>query len=192
MKLSIKDFSSKCDQIRSKLQIWSHLLKKFYNGKFYFLCSDTVTTIQIRSFVSNLLLQLKFEARFLNQILIPKSTTCFRKRRFGSGNKASNLICNNKLETKLWIWIFIIFWTQNFDSEKEASIPETQLWFWNQSFFSEIEVLFSNCFSNLNLKLRFQNWSFVSWIKDSFPKLKLLFWNRSFVSNLLKQFIFEA
>ena len=28
MKFSIKDFFSKCDQIRSNLQIWSHLLKK--------------------------------------------------------------------------------------------------------------------------------------------------------------------
>ena len=28
MKFSIKDFFSKCDQIRRELQIWSHLLKK--------------------------------------------------------------------------------------------------------------------------------------------------------------------
>ena len=28
MKFSIKDFFSKCDQIRSLLRIWSHLLKK--------------------------------------------------------------------------------------------------------------------------------------------------------------------
>ena len=28
MKFSIKDFFSKSDQIRRKLQIWSHLLKK--------------------------------------------------------------------------------------------------------------------------------------------------------------------
>ena len=28
MKFSVKDFFSKCDQIRKKLQIWSHLLKK--------------------------------------------------------------------------------------------------------------------------------------------------------------------
>ena len=28
MKFSIKDFFSKCDQIRCKLRIWSHLLKK--------------------------------------------------------------------------------------------------------------------------------------------------------------------
>ena len=29
MKFSIKDFFSKCDEIRRKLWTWSHLLKKF-------------------------------------------------------------------------------------------------------------------------------------------------------------------
>ena len=36
MKFSIMDFFSKCDQIRKKLQIWSHLLKKFLMEKFSF------------------------------------------------------------------------------------------------------------------------------------------------------------
>ena len=35
-KFSIKDFFSKCDQIRSKLQIWSHLLKKSLMENFIF------------------------------------------------------------------------------------------------------------------------------------------------------------
>ena len=39
MKFSIKDFFSKCDQIPRKLQIWSHLLKKFLMENFIFLCS---------------------------------------------------------------------------------------------------------------------------------------------------------
>ena len=39
MKFSMKDFFSKCDQIRSFLRIWSHLLKKILNGKLHFLCS---------------------------------------------------------------------------------------------------------------------------------------------------------
>ena len=34
MKFSIKDFFSKCDQIRRKLRIWSHLLKKFLMENF--------------------------------------------------------------------------------------------------------------------------------------------------------------
>ena len=36
MKFSIKDFSGKCDQIRSFLQIWSHLLKKSLMENFIF------------------------------------------------------------------------------------------------------------------------------------------------------------
>ena len=36
MKFSIKDFFSKCDQMRRKLQIWSHLLKKSLTENFIF------------------------------------------------------------------------------------------------------------------------------------------------------------
>ena len=43
MKFSIKDFFSKCDQIRSFLGIWSHILKKFLLGNFIFLCSAKVS-----------------------------------------------------------------------------------------------------------------------------------------------------
>ena len=39
MKFFIKDLFSKCDQIRSFLQIWSHLLKKSLMENFIFLCS---------------------------------------------------------------------------------------------------------------------------------------------------------
>ena len=40
MKLSMKDFFSKCNQIRRKLRIWSHLLKKSSTEKFIFLCNE--------------------------------------------------------------------------------------------------------------------------------------------------------
>ena len=36
MKFSIKDFFSKCDQIRRKLRIWSHLLKNSSMENFIF------------------------------------------------------------------------------------------------------------------------------------------------------------
>ena len=36
MKFSIKDFSSKCDQTRSFLRIWSHLLEKSLMENFIF------------------------------------------------------------------------------------------------------------------------------------------------------------
>ena len=42
MKFSIKDFFSKCDQIHSFLQIWSHLLKKSLMENYIFLCSVRV------------------------------------------------------------------------------------------------------------------------------------------------------
>ena len=42
MNFPVMDFFSKCDQIRSFLRIWSHLLKKsLMNRKLYFLCSDS-------------------------------------------------------------------------------------------------------------------------------------------------------
>ena len=40
MKFSIKDFFSKCDQIRSLLRVWSHLLKKSLMENFIF-CAVT-------------------------------------------------------------------------------------------------------------------------------------------------------
>ena len=39
VKLSVKDFFRKCDQIRSFLRIWSHLLKKSLMENFIFLAS---------------------------------------------------------------------------------------------------------------------------------------------------------
>ena len=36
MNFSIKDFVDECDQIRSKLRIWSHLLKKFLMENFIY------------------------------------------------------------------------------------------------------------------------------------------------------------
>ena len=45
MKFSIKNFFSKCDQIRRKLRIWSHLLKKSIIENFIFC---TVQTIRFR------------------------------------------------------------------------------------------------------------------------------------------------
>ena len=36
MKFPIKDFFSKCDQIRRFLQIWSHLVKKSLSENFIF------------------------------------------------------------------------------------------------------------------------------------------------------------
>ena len=48
MKFSIKDFFSKCDQIRRKLWIWSHSLKKSLMENFIFLCSDNTSKLRDR------------------------------------------------------------------------------------------------------------------------------------------------
>ena len=43
MKFSVKDFFSKFDQIRRKLRIWSHLLKKFLMESLIFCAVIEVT-----------------------------------------------------------------------------------------------------------------------------------------------------
>ena len=45
MKISIKDLFSKCDQIRRKLRMWSHLLKKFL-VEIFFLCVQSETLFE--------------------------------------------------------------------------------------------------------------------------------------------------
>ena len=46
MKFSIKDFFIKCDQIRRKLQIWSHMLKKSLMKKFIICAVYTLAVSQ--------------------------------------------------------------------------------------------------------------------------------------------------
>ena len=87
MKFSIKDFSSKCDQTRRKLRIWSHLLEKSLTENFIFcvvwyweashrqhdlLFQEDNLTDQSDDDVSNLLLLLVLHfcsAIFLNDYL---------------------------------------------------------------------------------------------------------------------------
>ena len=53
MKFSIKDFFNKCDQIRSFLRIWSHLLKKSLIENFNF-CAVIIVKITFLNFFSEL------------------------------------------------------------------------------------------------------------------------------------------
>ena len=46
MKFYFKDFFSKCDQIRRNPRIWSHLLKKPFNGKLHILWSASHLLLQ--------------------------------------------------------------------------------------------------------------------------------------------------
>ena len=45
-KISINDFFSKCDQIRRKLRIWSHLLKKSLMQNFIFCVATNKATLK--------------------------------------------------------------------------------------------------------------------------------------------------
>ena len=57
MKFSIWDFSSKCDQIRRKLRIWSYLLEKSLMETFIFVqCNYVFTTIPIMLFENIILM----------------------------------------------------------------------------------------------------------------------------------------
>ena len=47
-----KHFFNKCDQIRRKLWICSHLVIKILNGKLHFLCSDTWSILVLLMLVS--------------------------------------------------------------------------------------------------------------------------------------------
>ena len=51
MKFSIKYFSSKCDQIRRKLRIWSHLLKKSLMKNFIFCAVSARVSIGLSEIV---------------------------------------------------------------------------------------------------------------------------------------------
>ena len=60
MKFSIKDFFSKCDQIRRKLSIWSHLLRKSLIENLIFcavLCQKSYNCV-LHHLLSNVQLQL--------------------------------------------------------------------------------------------------------------------------------------
>ena len=60
VEFSIKDFFSKCDQIRRKLWIWSNLLKKCLKEKLHFLCS--VSSVKFRRHAQSI----KFPLQFFN------------------------------------------------------------------------------------------------------------------------------
>ena len=48
MKLSIKDFFSKCDQILRELRIWSHLLKKPLMENFTFCAVQCIDLVKLK------------------------------------------------------------------------------------------------------------------------------------------------
>ena len=49
-KFSIKDFFSKCDQIRRKLRIWSHLLKKFLMENIFCAVTEDMMRVRLKEY----------------------------------------------------------------------------------------------------------------------------------------------
>ena len=76
MKFSVKDFFSKCDQIRGKLRIWSHLLKKSLVKNFIFC------TVDIRSRIHRIISNIYFssEQKKLKDSVRKDSVKDFKQR----------------------------------------------------------------------------------------------------------------
>ena len=80
MKFSIKDFLSKCDQIRSFLRIWSDLLKKSLIENFIFCAMYFWIlwyVIVITSIISKDTTWCKFCCKIGNLLNIPKQCKCY-------------------------------------------------------------------------------------------------------------------
>ena len=69
MKFSIKDFFSKCDQIRCFLRIWSYLLKKSY-WKTTFLWGDWYIVVKNGWFLLQLQIRVEDKLYFATKMLL--------------------------------------------------------------------------------------------------------------------------
>ena len=86
------DFFSKCDQIRRKLRIWSHLLKKSLMENFIFVCG-------VRCNIEKLFL--KFRGITRNNPIVGKVF-----------NKVAGLICRSQKMNHfeiLWLYLFYTY-----------------------------------------------------------------------------------
>ena len=68
MKFSIRDFFSKCDQIRNFLRIWSHLLKKYLMEKLLWVVLKMFVLIKKSIFISYTIV---FVTEYLSNYVIP-------------------------------------------------------------------------------------------------------------------------
>ena len=81
MKFPIKDFFSKCDQIRRKLRIWSHLLKKSVMKNFIF-CAVVISNITIKAFLIRVVTSVRiFKLRVSTFFTLP--STPMKEQPFG-------------------------------------------------------------------------------------------------------------
>ena len=93
MKFFFKDFFSKCSQFRRKLQVWSHLLKKFLMKNFAFLFSVKIRkdNLPLNQCLNFFIFFFCFICYFLSNMLVERGspkifTTCQRKKQCGESS----------------------------------------------------------------------------------------------------------
>ena len=91
MKFSVQDFSGKCDQIRSFLHIWSHLLKKSLMKNFIFRAVKDTRITSMDIVLLSLLLTLH---RYLLTVAIQKLNVqeCSSLKMFKKNVEHKNLV----------------------------------------------------------------------------------------------------
>ena len=93
MKFSIKDFFSKCDEIRRKLRIWSHLLKKSLIEKFIF-CA-VVPVPDVAKLVSDFKLKSElFDSHFATQCLSVKNAIMLPDLKYRTDKRLESFTTN--------------------------------------------------------------------------------------------------
>ena len=80
VKFSIKDFFSKCYQIRRRIWIWSHLLRKILNAKLHFLCSVYLAKEKstLKFFKSKLTYLVKTDFLYIKMLILMSILVCHR------------------------------------------------------------------------------------------------------------------
>ena len=101
MTFSIKDFFGRCDQIRWKLRLWSHLLKNILNGKRHFFVQWTFFSENAKYLGESFSKEFSEDYKFVTMTPVhqPKNW----KTADGT-ERISSMIKGYKSKAKLWIW----------------------------------------------------------------------------------------
>ena len=138
MKFCIKNFINKCDQIRKKLRIWSHLLKKSLMKNFIFCAGIENHLIKDRSLgLRNSLKREPFQIFLYLTLLWRKSRTYYQFVQ--SWSLSFNVRFENKIQRQKRISEnFVVF--SRFNISLSFS-KERKQWKFYSTLFNEIENL---------------------------------------------------
>ena len=116
MRFSIKNFFSKCDQIRSFLWIWSHLLKKSLMGNFIFFVQHYTHSKWSHIIVLKVKRSLKYQLCQQNKFSNTKSIKIEHSGKYESSNRIEITGGGHLLKFKnlgcifYWFSIHIKYW----------------------------------------------------------------------------------